>query len=185
MRLSIVIRDATPRDRYIRAISSAKTPFLDSFDIAHVGQKFPRLEAKGLMWLQERLGKAITQRRQYFKYCRDHHNKFQAFDENQKLNLEMTEQQGMYRLKHSSARPESTVSSVPHSTFAPTDASTLQVSRLRNLDPIADEAIEELSDNYSQTSYAASVSDPDSESNLHPPKLKDIANTFPFECPYC
>ena len=76
MKLSMIIRDATPRDRYLKAITSTKSPFIDAFDILHVGHKYPKVDTDDRIWLKERLGKAITQRRQYLKYCRDHHSKF-------------------------------------------------------------------------------------------------------------
>ncbi|KAI9857183.1 MAG: hypothetical protein M1813_008545 [Trichoglossum hirsutum] len=74
-RLSVIIRNATPRDRYSKAAAAANEPFDDRYDIAHVGHKFPRLGIKENEWLKIRLGKAITQRRQYLRYCREHQEK--------------------------------------------------------------------------------------------------------------
>ena len=71
------------------------------------------------------------------------------------------------------------------STIAPTDASTLIVSNLEQVEELAEEAQEELSDTRSRTSYATSVYDDLKENNLQAPKLKDVSNLFPFECPYC
>ena len=76
MKASIVIRDATPRDRFTKAVTSAKYPFIDFFDISHVGHRFPKLDIDSREWLRIRLGRANTQRRQYLKYCREHHEKF-------------------------------------------------------------------------------------------------------------
>ena len=43
-------------------------PFDAQFDIDHVRGKFPLLRKSD--WLEQRMGKAITQRRQYLRYCR-------------------------------------------------------------------------------------------------------------------
>lgn len=77
-KISLLIRSATPRDRYAKAAASGKQPFDDSFDISHCGHKHPKLEEKENQWLRNRLGQAITQRRQFLKYCRDHHDKLGA-----------------------------------------------------------------------------------------------------------
>jgi len=77
-KISLLIRSATPRDRYAKAATSVKQPFDDTFDISHVGHKHPKLEIKENQWLRNRLGQAITRRRQYLKYCREHHDKLGA-----------------------------------------------------------------------------------------------------------
>ncbi|KAH7330210.1 hypothetical protein BKA65DRAFT_554201 [Rhexocercosporidium sp. MPI-PUGE-AT-0058] len=75
-RFSVIIRNNINRDRYAKAAaSSIASPFNDQFDICHVEHKFPALGKRNDRWLVERLGKAVTQRRQYLKYCRDHHEK--------------------------------------------------------------------------------------------------------------
>lgn len=88
MQTSIIIRNAMPRDRYIKAQSSTREPFLECFDIAHVGHKFPKIESEGREWLKRRLGKAISQRRQYLRYCREHHDKFSQRIEQDQPNAE-------------------------------------------------------------------------------------------------
>ena len=194
MQISIIIRNATPRDRYIKAQSSTKNPFLDSFDVAHVGHKFPKIDSEGQEWLKRRLGKAITQRRQYLKYCREHHDKFsqqtelsqttevprktEVADESPKSEDPLNALDPISKIQHEVG----TVRSVPVSALAPTDASTLQVSKLEATE--GGDA-EDISDSYSQTSYATSVHDDTTESKLHTPSLKDITTRFPFECPYC
>ena len=186
MKISIVIRNATPRDRYAKAQALIEEKFLDSFDIAHVGHKFPKLDASSHGWLKERLGKAIVQRRQYLKYCRDHHEKFSHSQPQDQADDERTR---LPRLNFGGPHLETgsrtgTAKSVPVSAFALTDASTLQVSRLKPIQNIEDE-IEDLSDNHSQTSYATSIHDGTNQNKLKPPVLIEVTNTFPFECPYC
>ena len=184
MKTSIIIRDATPRDRYIKANESNRTPFIDSFDIAHVGHKFPKLDAEGRGWLKERLGKAITQRRQYLKYCREHHNKFRQPDEVEPSSIDQTPID-VFPSGNNSRIQAGTVKSLPVSDFAPTDASTLQASMLRPGGSTSQDVVEDVSDAISHTSYANSVHDDRNESSLKLPNLVDIAQNFPFECPYC
>ena len=185
MKTSIIIRDATPRDRYLQASTSTKTPFIDSFDISHVAHKFPKLDLDERQWLKERLGKAITQRRQYLKYCRDHHNRFEELETRQ-----LNQSEGLSD-NHTESGPKRdnhadiTVKSLPASVFAPTDASTLQISKLKPFEDVSTEAVENTSDTLSQTSYATSVYEKDDGCRMIPPKLKEITDTFPFECPYC
>lgn len=69
-KISVLIRSATTRDRYAKAATARGEPFDAHFDIDHVGHKFLRVHRTD--WLEKRLGKAITQRRQYLRYCRQH-----------------------------------------------------------------------------------------------------------------
>ncbi|KAF2786116.1 hypothetical protein K505DRAFT_290268 [Melanomma pulvis-pyrius CBS 109.77] len=180
-RISIVIRNASPRDRFARALSSKQTPFDDSFDISHVGHKFPLLNTEENQWLKERLGKAITHRRQYLRYARNHRDKL-----SKKLTdlwePEDQEKRSIPALivdwgeKSQAGRTNLTK---PTSTLAPTTASTLLP-----LDVQVQE--KDFPDDQSQTSYAFSLGDDDDESHLHLPRLSDVAKgTFPFECPLC
>ena len=196
MRTSIIIRDATPRDRYIKAQSSTKTPFLDSFDIAHVGHKFPKVDSEDQEWLKRRLGKAIAQRRQFLKYCREHREKFSPSTEQEQSNVDVLSKRNDghndlafsrdEKLVSGSREETGTIRSVPTSALAPTDASTLQASRLEVTGGVVEDDTEDTQDDYSQTSYATSIHDGNaSENKLHPPSLRDITSVFPFECPYC
>jgi hypothetical protein len=72
-RVSMLVKKATTRDRYGRAASAKDKPYLVEFDIRHVADKFPK--AREQPWLLERLGTAITQRRQFLRYCRNHKNR--------------------------------------------------------------------------------------------------------------
>lgn len=171
MKVSIVVRNATPRDRYIKAELAIKNSFLESFDIAHVGHKFPKVNIDTQTWLKERLGKAITQRQQYLKYCRDHHDKFSKSTEHNELHFNLSSE---IRNPVSSRDAENlgtqdragTSRSVPTSAFAATDASTLQVSKLNSFGNEAEEKADSSSDKLSQTSYATSVHEDAGESKL-------------------
>ena len=187
MQISIIIRNATPRDRYIQAQLATKNPFSESFDIAHVGHKFPKVDSEGQEWLKRRLGRAITQRRQYLKYCREHHDKFSRRTEGVVLsssgNDPLTEPGPVSKSQYQ----VSTIRTTPTSAFTSTLASTLQPSKLEVARRVAedDDDTEVISDISSQTSYATSVHDGGSESRLRIPSLDDITSISPFECPYC
>jgi tetratricopeptide (TPR) repeat protein len=73
-RVSTLIRQAGPTDLFAKALSRNRYQFNDQFDIAHVGEKYPKL-ANQFPWLQKRLGRAITQRRHYLSYIQDHREK--------------------------------------------------------------------------------------------------------------
>lgn len=185
MKTSIIIRDATPRDRYVKAATTTRQPFSDLFDIAHVGQKFPRLDVEGRQWLKERLGKAITQRREYLRYCREHHDKFLDLNSDKVSSSQMLPQVDSPLVKTGLKDRAGTVRSLPASAFASTEASTLQTHRLKPFKERFTAISEDLFDSNSHTSYATSVHDNEGEGKISPPSLKDIATTFPFECPYC
>lgn len=194
-RLSILIRNSSSRDRYAKAETAAsKLPFNDQFDIDHVGNKFPRLYLDDRAWLRTRLGRAITQRRQYLRYCREHHEKLSKSDELQHGARRSQEPEySSVLLAVEGHQPQlvshtdnQTTISRPTSTLAPTTASTIIVDRMNELGDLnkLDQNIDD--DTRSQTSYAASVADDDSNSRLAVVRLEDIAKPGqPFECPYC
>ncbi|MCJ1471573.1 hypothetical protein MMC13_000213 [Lambiella insularis] len=66
-RLSMSVRNPTGTQRYIKS-AHIDTSYFEPYDIEHVRQKFP------LAWdyLVQRLGKAISRRRQYLKYRETH-----------------------------------------------------------------------------------------------------------------
>lgn len=72
-KVSMLVKRATKRDRYAKAASATDDPFLAEFDIRHIADKYPKIRMQP--WLLERLGKAITQRRQFLRYCRNHKNR--------------------------------------------------------------------------------------------------------------
>ena len=165
-RVSVLIRNATPRDRYARAEKRGE-PLDPHFDISHVGQKFPIIHRT--VWLERRLGEAITRRRRFLGYCRKHHDALASREEVIKSTEEADEVE--YDESKSKGR----------STFAPTAASTLVLSRLKNTstDALVDEA-------KSQTSYATSVGDDQGDNALRVPNIPvEAADGQHFECPYC
>jgi hypothetical protein len=176
----MIIRNNTNRDRYAKAALAAalsSEKFNNEFDVAHVKHKFPYLVAKGEEWLAVRMGEAITQRRQYLKYCRDHHEKTLRGPQPKTHPVEVTPSHQVFTKLPTDGR---SVVSKPPSTLAVTQASTLLLTSNVNVE----EELEQ--DSQSQTSYATSVEEESSDIKLHVIPLEDVAKgALHFECTYC
>ncbi|KAK5112294.1 hypothetical protein LTR85_011566 [Meristemomyces frigidus] len=163
LRVSVLLRKATTRDRYAKAAAAGGPSLPTNFDIEHVLHKFPVTAEK--QWLAERLGSAITERRQFLGYSRDHHERISA------------------RSSLATAATDAIASQPAESrdtTFNATNASTLQPEniKLQQLNnPVLDD-----DEGYSQgTSRFSSGSD-----SLRVIPLRNVAEEdAPFECPYC
>ncbi|KAM3550098.1 hypothetical protein ARSEF4850_008512 [Beauveria asiatica] len=199
-KLSVLIRNSSSRDRYAKALTAgSKAPFDPSYDIDHVQNKFPRLRKKEIEWLKTRLGKAITQRRQYLWYCRDHREKMAkvaetaaaAFPEAQDAGAETQGTTVLLNVhgKQPLQRTDDTKSQVSKqpSTLAPTTATTVIPSRLETSDLLGrlDEEPNDR-DSRSVTSYASSVGEDEEDNRLSVVQFQEVATpNEPFECPYC
>lgn len=76
-----------------------------------------------------------------------------------------------------------TVMSKPTSTLALATASTVIPTKLENIDSDKEPSDD---DTRSQTLYATSVNEDDSDNRLSVVRLEDVASSSsPFECPYC
>ena len=147
-----------------------------------MGHKFGRVRRE-TPWLEKRLGKAITRRRQYLWYCREHRDKLALEPEEAKKEVWSTERKtavsGVRDQQSSKDAKSYAAGSKPPSTLALTTASTLVPTKL--------DTVEEESDgDRSETSYATSVGDDSSSYKLRvppPPEESDKGNHF--ECPYC
>lgn len=76
MKISITVRSATTRDRFLRAEIAIANPMTDAFDVAHLAQKYPKVEQRP--WLKSRIGAAMTRRRQFLHYSRDHRGRLRG-----------------------------------------------------------------------------------------------------------
>ncbi|SLM36315.1 hypothetical protein LPUS_05843 [Lasallia pustulata] len=184
-KMSMMIRNATPRDRYHKAANALKEPFDDRYDIDHVGHKFPRLATEDSEWLKIRLGKAITQRRHYIRYCREHRDRLSREPKPGLTNYNPANSERQAKimdLANAESRPDLkayTVAARLTGSIAPTSASTLVPANLETAEEASDEA-------QSQTSYATLVGVDDASSRLHVVSLKKVTKgVYPFECPYC
>lgn len=177
-RISIIIRKASPRDRFMKALTAKQTSFDESFDISHVGTKFPLLNSDDRKWLKERLGKAIVQRRQYLRYARDHRHKLS------KEPVELWQPEAIENPRTQSpnidwSEQSRTAYTTPTSILASTAASTLHLTGILPQD-------KDIQDDVSQTSYALSLGEDNGDSHLQLPRLVDVSNgETTFECPLC
>lgn len=168
-KFSMFIRNPVPRGKY--KSSEHLFPIDPSFDIDRVWQKFPDVRQRP--WLAERLGRAITRRREYLRYRQEHHHKLASVGDSGKQDIVDEEEQ--------------TAPSTEPTTFVPDPDTTIhQISDL-NHDEIFERASEA-----SLTSFATSLSADSDAQKLRvpkPPKICSNGMVFkygePFECPYC
>jgi len=199
LRISILIRKATPRDRFDKATQSAgaKTaPFLGQFDINHVAERFPKLRRPESKWLCKRLGQAITKRRQFLRYARQHRSRISG-------DIEVTEEveeekatesilaKNAFLVSHDTtgksvyspavSRPGS-VSEGAY-TRPSTKASTLDVAKLALL--TVDTRPDDDTKSYVSASSSFHITG-SGEGTLRLPSLFEVSKSQPmFECPFC
>ncbi|KAJ4250167.1 hypothetical protein NW762_011981 [Fusarium torreyae] len=68
-KLGVLVRKSITRDRFERALQEPDLQFPPQFDIQHVQERYPKTSISGIT---TRLGSAISKRRQFIAYCRDH-----------------------------------------------------------------------------------------------------------------
>jgi hypothetical protein len=178
--LSMVLRKATPHDRY------AKLALVDTYDchsdIDYVWHKYPYArntnESAG-EWLVERLGRANAHRREYFKYSESHHQKSASVPVMQPQEAKQSNQ-----VHDPGPIPAGTelddaggrriLSDKSYSMLAPTTATTYvenaEISKLET---------------QSLTSYATSIGTEEDGNLSIPPPPKESENEKEFECRYC
>lgn len=155
LRLSVTIQNPAPHDRFMESASTDTTHY-QPFDIQHVRAKYPQAEDD----IIERLGKAISRRRQFFSYREAHHCKLsQGLD----LDSNRTEVDG-----------QSTIAS-----SLPPHLKTTADPELGLENVVEDDDIKT---DISQTSYATSVAD---TGKLRVPPLPKQSKDGPFQCPFC
>ncbi|KAF2716732.1 hypothetical protein K431DRAFT_234700 [Polychaeton citri CBS 116435] len=169
MKVSMEVKKATNRDRYLNAVSAKQEPFSSEFDIRHVFDKFPK--TKETVWLPQRLGAAITIRRQFLRYARDHHSRISSVA---KLHVARQESFLAPSGLAQSSRPSQ----------SPTAASTVQPNMIARKDVEAldrnDGAISET------TSFVSSRPANLDKHCLDVIPLETLSkDNQPFECPYC
>ncbi|RYC64705.1 hypothetical protein CHU98_g1521 [Xylaria longipes] len=153
LRLSMALRNPAPHDRFM-STEYAKVRYFEANDKGHVEAKFKRTSQTLII----RLGQALSQRRQYFRYRESHHEKLAR---------------GLFDSGRSEAGAQSTVaSSIPLTSRVPVSV------------PVSGELDEdERSDTgFSQTSFSTTA--PGSE-RLRIPPLPKKSYDSPFECPLC
>lgn len=153
LRLSVTISNPAPHDRF-KSRATGQLGYYESWDIQHVLAKFPHIDTK----LAERLGRALTQRRKYFKYREDHHCRLK-----EGLNGDDGASRG---------QATTLASSIPLHL-----KDTGDTSRKLDLEILDDDCSE-----LSATSYAPSTFD---QNELRVPTVPKEYVEGPFLCPFC
>lgn len=167
MRLSMAIRNPAPHDQFINSTKIVVAHF-ETFDIDHVRGKYPNAKE----YLVDRLGKAISRRRQYLRYREEHRKKLE-----QGLSALIPAQEAALpqEIPESTIAPSEKIESTVASSLPPEIKSSTSAAELEDPD-----YFEEV---LSQTSYASSTHNP---VKLRPPQLPEEGqNGDPFECPLC
>ncbi|KAF2119218.1 hypothetical protein BDV96DRAFT_642256 [Lophiotrema nucula] len=188
-RVSSLIRKAAPTDLFAKALSKNRYQFDDHFDIAHVGEKFPKLATDERASLRRRLGRAITQRRHYLKYIQDHRYRLDAATENEAAygnvaSVAVKETAPLSALRNAKSLLDS--SSRP-STFI-TKASTLVPGRINAQMIAVGEESDTENDAVSYTTVSRTVDgDYGPSTTDRIPKLEELKKTGKkeIECPFC
>ncbi|KAK5987005.1 hypothetical protein PT974_11120 [Cladobotryum mycophilum] len=161
-RIGVLVRKSAPDTRFERALRSSKFVFPESFDVDYVKAKHPKMSSKEHDWLAERLGKGITKRRQFIKYCRDHKARLAVDDVPLDIALKA---EAATTLRLSSK------------------ATTLKFDTLL---PELYVDVEEEEENDDTISFISTSTATSALSVLKLPRLSDISqNGEPFECPLC
>ncbi|UPK92927.1 hypothetical protein LCI18_003862 [Fusarium solani-melongenae] len=157
LRFSIAIRNPSSHDRNKAETLETSLSFYEEFDIRHVQEKFPKASEA----LANRLGRALTRRRQYFQYREKHHQHLSA-GLDQELDLQHIQETEMTTI----------ASSIPDHLKAENVPSDFK-------------GIPEIDDTRSEmscTSYASSTQDVE---KLRVPPLPIEHEHGPFLCPLC
>ncbi|KAH7082518.1 hypothetical protein BKA63DRAFT_133135 [Paraphoma chrysanthemicola] len=178
-RVSRLIRDAAPSDVFIKALSRKRYHFDDQYDISHVKHKYPKLSKEQTTWLSNRLGRAITQRRCYLSYVRDHGDKLASDSRENNFSSANT-------TLTPSHHPITNSTLAPPSTFR-TKAST--IGPIINFTTRVEESSESEDDTKSYTTVSRSIALP-AESILQSripnlDSLPAIEGSREVKCPFC
>lgn len=159
LRLSVTMRNPAPHDQFRSRAGEGILDSYEKWDIQHVQEKFSNLDST----VAQRLGKALTRRRQYLRYRLQHHNL-------------LSEGIGMDEdTARSEADGRSTIaSSLPDHLKDP--AWERGPARTDLLD------MEDTGSEISQTSYTSSNAN---SGNLRVPPIPEEYIKGPFLCPFC
>ncbi|KAI0114257.1 hypothetical protein F4776DRAFT_330204 [Hypoxylon sp. NC0597] len=166
-RIGILVRKASHRDRFQRALQHSESVFPTWFDIDYVRHKYPKLCGHNTRELAERLGSANAKRRQYIKYCRDHKTRLGRVTD------ESPEIPGGDLKDDLEDRTTAKLSSKA-TTMLPVGS-----SELAELEPNVTEEEDAVSYSTASTTFESTMS-------LALPSLEELTpDSEPFECPIC
>ena len=179
-KLSRLLTKSTVTDRFVKSELASGDKLDDAFDIGHVKEKCR--SGKVDTWLVNRLGSAITKRRQYFRYCRDHSIKIAA----PAHRIERSQAQIAAPVQHTLLSP---TMAYTHSWLAPSAYSkpSAMHTAASTLGPLDLQIVETgFDDVASEATSIVSFSEGHSGNLLSVPKLAEFAMPGQdFECPYC
>lgn len=159
-RTGMLIRKAGHTDRFTRALQMSTSSFYSGFDIDYVREKHPKLKGSNAKELSERLGNAISKRRQFVQYSRDHKARL-AYEDLGDVPEDYPTRTEQLSSKATSLHPEK----------LPPDL-------------LLASACQDDEDDLVSVISASTMSG--SVSTLKLPRLEDLApNDTPFECPIC
>lgn len=124
-----LLRKATCRDGYAKAVAPREPTFLEEFDIGHVKCKSPKVSRSPK--LAEKLGRANVLRRQYRGYARKHHDRL-AHDPIRPMRPVVVSVGATNTLSVSGIEQRTLTSGRP--TLGQTEASSLLVDRLTQIE---------------------------------------------------
>ena len=154
-RLSVSIRNPAPHDRF-RQLKQTDTSLFEQYDIPYVREKFPEATDE---WITERLGKANSWRRQYFKYRKEHHERLSS---------------GLEGETTDDGKTNTVASSLPLN-LKERDSEGNELSQgAEDQDGLSESG-------HTETTYASRSA----TGEARMPPLPSLATTGPFECPFC
>lgn len=164
LRLSMAIRNPAPYDQYMNS-AKISTSHFQHFDIKHVEEKFPEAPKEVAI----ALGKAISRRREYFKYRESHNKKLSdgliAIKSAQNIEKEIDQ--------------DAKTKSIPLSTIASSIPQEVKAK-----DYLLELEADQHSDSgQTQTSFATTAAG--SQSRQAPDIPKEAREGNPFPCPFC
>lgn len=163
LRLSVALRNPAATDR-VEAEAGENAAPSTVWDKRHLCEKYPNLDPK----LRERLGRALTRRREYFKYRENHHELLSKGIDNAMAGVAIAD-------NSTKAGPTTVASLVPECLKAITSVKP-DFSDLSSL------PIDEAQSEGSCTSYATSAANP---GKLKVPKVPEGYEKGPVLCPFC
>ncbi|CCC13791.1 unnamed protein product [Sordaria macrospora k-hell] len=166
LKIGILIRQPTSSgtDRFRRACRDSTSIFLDTMDIHHVQDKYPKL---GRGAKSERMGKAIAKRRQFIHYCRDH-----------KSNLAAEEIE-----RKDTSHPQ--IGSQKATTAKQSSKATTFIAKANMMETLQGSG-DVLEDEEDAVSHCSVSTTSESLAVLKLPRLADLSpDNDPFECPIC
>ena len=178
--ISIVLRDPTPRDRLLK-LAAIDVSYFEQWDKMHIEHKFPKAHPI----LIERLARANSKRRQYFKYLEKHHDKL-ALGSHADLVREEPPKTMKVPIISRGNRSDQPVVETSLGNITVSTPTTINTKNTQTT--VATFRLDEdvyIDNTLSETSSAASEGVSEATHLEIPTPPQAAVNGDPFECPYC